>query len=142
MLRKLISGLLVLLFAFTSFSKIFALRIFGDTLYNQPIPHWLATPLIVLIPATELLTAIGLLFDKTHRLALYSALILLVLFTTYIGFILLHLFHKIPCSCGGIFKGLSWTQHFWVNIGLTALAAAAIFIHNKKSIPSPLNLQV
>jgi putative oxidoreductase len=142
MLRKLIPGVLVLLFMYTGFSKVFALTTFKGTLYNQPIPHWLATPLIVLIPATEIFTAIGLLFDKTRRPALFSALILLVIFTAYIGVILLHLFHKTPCSCGGIFRGLSWTQHFWVNIGLTALAAVAIFIRNKKSIPSPINLQV
>ena len=60
MLRKLIPGLLVLLFAFTSFSKVFALETFKGTLYNQPFPHWLAAQLIVLIPAAELLTAIGL----------------------------------------------------------------------------------
>jgi uncharacterized membrane protein YphA (DoxX/SURF4 family) len=67
MLRKLIPGLLVLLFMYTGFSKVFALEAFKGTLYNQPFPHWMATPLIVLIPAAELLTAIGLLFERARR---------------------------------------------------------------------------
>jgi len=142
MLRKLTTGLLVLLFSYTSFGKIFALEAFKGTLYNQPFPHVLTTPLIYLIPAAELLTAIALLLEKTRKSGLYSALILLIIFTLYITAILLHLFHKTPCSCGGIFRDLSWRQHLWLNLLLTGLTFIALFSHTKKSIPSPLNLHL
>ncbi|HEY4287941.1 MAG TPA: MauE/DoxX family redox-associated membrane protein [Puia sp.] len=139
MLRKLIPGLLVLLFTYSGFTKVFALETFKGTLYNQPFPHWLATPLIVLIPVAELLTAAGLLFDRTRRPALYSALILLTIFTVYIGAILLHLFHKTPCSCGGIFRHLNWSQHFWIDLLLMGMAITALLHKKKQSIPSPVN---
>lgn len=138
----LIPGLLVLLFTYTSFSKFFALDTFRGTLYNQPLPHALTTPLIVLIPAAELLTGLALLFERSRLTGLYSAVTLLVIFTLYIAAILLHLFHKTPCSCGGILRGLSWGQHFWVNLLLTGLALAAIYSHPKKSVPSPVSLHL
>jgi putative oxidoreductase len=135
----LIPGLLVLLFMYTSFSKLFALETFKGTLDSQPIPHALAPPLMVLIPAAELFTAVALLFEQTKRAGLYSAITLLIVFTLYIAAILLHLFHKTPCSCGGIFRHLSWGRHFWINILFTGLAMIALLFRTKKSIPSQKN---
>lgn len=139
MLRKLIPGVLVLLFTYTGSSKLFALETFKGALYNQPFPHWLAAPLIFLIPAIEILTAICLLFERTSTIGLYSALSLLILFTLYIAAILLHVFSKTPCSCGGIFRGLSWLQHLWVNLFFLALTALQFFTRTKTTISSPSN---
>lgn len=142
MFRKLIvglvPGLLVLLFMYTSASKLFVLQHFRDTLYNQPFPHALSAALVYLIPAAELSTAAALLFDRTRKIGLYGSAILLAVFTIYIAAILLNLFRKTPCSCGGIFRGLSWSQHFGVNLLLMGLTIATI-VFSRKSIPSPLN---
>jgi len=143
MLRKLtiglVPGLLVLLFVYTGFTKVFALQHFRDTLYNQPFPHPLAAVLTYLIPTIELSIAAALLFNRTRKPALYAATGLLTLFTLYIAAILLHFFRRVPCSCGGAFRGLSWAQHFWINILLTGLTITTIIFNSKKSIPSPLN---
>lgn len=124
---RLIPALLVLLFTYTGFSKVFAFESYQGTLFNQPLPHSLSRPLSYILPAAELLTAIGLLLPKTRRLALLSSLILLTVFTLYIGSILLHFFPKTPCSCGGIFRSLTWAQHFWLNVLLMALTLYALF---------------
>jgi len=143
MLRKLaivlVPALLVLLFVYTGFTKVFALQHFRDTLYNQPFPHPLAAVLVYLIPTAELSIAAALLFNNTRKKGLYCAAGLLTVFTLYIAAILLHFFRRVPCSCGGIFRGLSWSQHFWVNVLLTGLTITTIVFYSKKSIPSPLN---
>jgi len=135
MLRRLaigpVPGLLVLLFVYTGFTKVFALRHFRETLYNQPFPHALAAPLAYLVPAAELSVALALVFDRTRKKGLYGAAVLLTVFTLYIAAILLHLFRRVPCSCGGIFRGLSWPQHFWVNVLLTGLTVVTIAFYSK-----------
>jgi|HubBroStandDraft_3_1064219.scaffolds.fasta_scaffold176416_1 putative oxidoreductase len=124
-----IPAVLILLFVYTGCSKLFDLESFTHTLYNQPIPRPLVPLLVLILPALEIATAACLLFDRTRLIGLYSGLALLTVFTLYIGAILVHLFTKVPCSCGGIFRRLSWGQHFWLNLALLILAAAALRHH-------------
>ena len=99
-----IPAVLILLFVYTGCSKLFDLESFTHTLYNQPIPRPLVPLLVLILPALEIATAACLLFDRTRLIGLYSGLALLTVFTLYIGAILVHLFTKVPCSCGGIFR--------------------------------------
>lgn len=131
---RLIPAMLVLLFTYTGFSKVFAFTTYQGTLFNQPLPHTLSRPLSYILPAAELLTAIGLLLPKTRLLALRSSLILLTIFTGYIGLILLHFFPKTPCSCGGIFRSLTWGQHFGLNLLLMTLTLYAL-LYTRSSKP-------
>jgi len=126
-----VPALLVLLFMYTGFTKLFAPIAFLDTLYKQPFPHFLSDRLVYLIPSLEIAIAICLFFEKTRTAGLYGACTLLTLFTLYIAAILLHFFYKTPCSCGGIFRHLSWQQHLWVNILLTGLVITSL-IHRAK----------
>lgn len=141
--RKLVAAvvpaLLVLVFMYTGINKLVGLTDFTASMYNQPIPHGLAYVLARVIPVTELLTAICLVFNKTQKLGLYLSFILLTIFTTYIGLILLHVFKRIPCNCAGIFRHLTWQQHLWINILLLALTGLALFPIIKKRFQSPLN---
>jgi len=145
LLKHCVEALLVLLFMYTGFSKLFALEDFTGTLYNQPIPHVFVPLLTWIFPCLEVLTAGCLLFGRTRRIGLYSSLALMILFTAYIGAILLHFFHKTPCSCGGIFRTLTWPQHFAINLGLIMLTCLALFQGRKpqgppsKTISSPIN---
>jgi uncharacterized membrane protein YphA (DoxX/SURF4 family) len=124
-----IPAVLVLLFAYSGCSKLFDLESFTRTLYSQPIPQAVIPLLAIALPCLELATAVYLLFDRTRLVGLYSALALLTVFTLYIGAILIHLFSKVPCSCGGIFRWLSWGQHLWLNLTLLILAATAVRHH-------------
>jgi len=131
--------LLVLLFSYTSADKLLNLDRFTTSMYNQPIPHWLAYALARLIPVAEILTAVSLLFPATQRLGLLSSFILLSTFTLYITFILLHFFRKIPCSCAGIFRHITWQQHLWINLLMLALTVLALSTASQKPLRSPLN---
>jgi putative oxidoreductase len=143
MKRKFLAGitpaLLVLLFAYTGANKLFGLTDFTASMYNQPIPHPLAYILARVIPIAEILTAACLLSSKTQKLGLYTSFSLLTIFTIYIGLILLHVFRKIPCSCAGIFRHVTWQQHLWINLLLLALTGLSLSPHVKKHFQSPLN---
>ena len=151
MTRRLLAGfvqaLLVLLFMYTGFNKLFGLKEFTESLYSQPIPHGLAFFLSRFIPIIEIITAALLLFPATTRPGLFSSFGLLLIFTGYVAAILLHFFRKIPCSCAGIFKHMSWDLHLWVNVLLLALTGAALFLTSSKfkaskRFHSPLNHSV
>ncbi|GGB26315.1 MauE/DoxX family redox-associated membrane protein [Puia dinghuensis] len=138
--ERLVIALLVLLFMYTGFNKLFGLHQFKATLYNQPIPHNLAAALAWIFPCLEIIAASCLLFGRTQYAGILLSLILLGIFTGYIGAILLHLFPKIPCSCGGIFRHLSWQQHFVVNLGLVGLTLFVLFrLRRPPTEKSPLN---
>ncbi|HEY4335519.1 MAG TPA: MauE/DoxX family redox-associated membrane protein [Puia sp.] len=139
-----IVALLVLLFMYTGFGKLFDWQHFTGTLLIQPLPRWLATLLTWILPATEIIAAAFLLFNSTRRSGLIILLALLLVFTGYIGAILLHLFPgRTPCSCGGLFRHLTWQEHFWVNLGLIGLTSFVLIIRKPgrtaKRIPSSLN---
>jgi hypothetical protein len=121
-----IPGLLVLLFSYAGFNKLFALKDFTETLYNQPVPHLLAPVLAWLFPCLEILAAGLLLFPQTRRMGLFLSLGLLVIFSAYVSAILLHFFRRVPCNCGGLLRTLSWQQHFWVNAGFLVLTVLAL----------------
>ena len=135
----IISALLVLLFVYTAFSKFFNMEEFTGSMSNQPIPRRWALILAWSVPITEILVACCLLYEGTKKAGLYASLVLLSFFTLYIGAILLHLFHKTPCSCGGAIRQLSWQQHLWFNLFFVSLSLLAVFLETKKPIPSHIN---
>jgi putative oxidoreductase len=97
-------ALLILLFTYTAFSK--GLHM-DTTLYemrNQPFPR---------------------IMDD----ALYIAGSLMGLFTLYVIAILLGLFKRVPCSCGGIIGSLGWVAHLWLNLFFLTLSIIAIRYH-------------
>ena len=135
MSRHLTVSLLVLLFVYAGFSKVFDLKTFVGNMYNQPLPRWLVAQTIIFIPVAEISTAAGLLFEKTQRPALYGALVILVGNSLYMACILLHLFAWVPCTCVAIFQRLSWGQHLLLNLLLISLTVLAL---TRKSGPVPL----
>lgn len=138
MARLAVAGL-VLLFIYTGTSKLLSLQEFTGTLYNQPLPHWMAPVLARLIPALEIGTALLLMYAPAQLAGLRISLFLLILFSGYTAAILLHLFPKIPCTCGGIFRFLSWKQHLFINLGLVGITGFALYAKRKpRSISSPL----
>jgi hypothetical protein len=127
----LICALLVLLFSYTAASKLMDLRGFAYDLHNQPFPRWMGNLLTWLLPAMELLIALLLLFDRTRLPGLWSALVLMGLFTIYTALILAGVFHRVPCSCGGVIKLLNWKQHLVFNLFFVGLSWWGIRIERK-----------
>lgn len=124
-IHDIISGLLVLLFAYTATSKLFSFAQFRAQLGNSP---WLASYaawIAWLVPAVELVIAGMLTVNVLRPYGLYASLLLLAVFTIYIGGMLLTQQH-LPCSCGGVIEKLSWKQHLVLNVFFMALCGWGI----------------
>jgi len=122
----ILSSLLVLLFLYTGLVKFRDLQQFAGEMRNQVFPKTLVPYITWLIPSAEIGTALLLLFDRTHFAGLLSSFVLMLLFTVYTALVLLHMFNRVPCSCGGVIRSLSWGQHLVFNLFFLAVAVTAI----------------
>lgn len=132
MTRKLIvetiGALLILLFLYAAFSKWMDIADFTKAMHNQPFPSWMATALIWMLPPVEIAIALLLMLKRTQSAGFIASLILMTLFTLYIIAILLHLFPRVPCSCGGVIKQLGWTAHLVFNLFFVFISILAIVL--------------
>jgi len=135
-LIECIAALLILLFLYASMSKLMDFYTFTGEMLNQPLPHYLARFLIWFIPITEIALCLLLLFERTRLLGLYGSLGFMSLFTIYSIIIVLNFFGRIPCSCGGVIKRLTWRQHIILNLFFVAVSIGGIILQRKKSFKS------
>jgi putative oxidoreductase len=127
------SLLLFILFAYTAASKFQDFKMFVLELNNQPFPDWMTPFLAWGLPSVELLIAAALIFGKTKRIGFLASFVIMFLFTTYTALVLLHVFKKVPCSCGGVISMLSWKQHLIFNLFFLALATIGIRLTKSRS---------
>jgi putative oxidoreductase len=127
-------ALLILLFTYTAVSKLIDMYGFAYDMHNQPFPRWFSSALVYLLPALELAIALFLFFGRTRNAALWASLLLMGLFTVYSGLVLLNVFNRVPCSCGGVIKKLSWRQHTVFNLFFVVLISIAIKTQRTKYI--------
>lgn len=130
-----ISASLALLFTYTALSKLLDVSTFRQQMLNQPFPEWFANLLSWVLPFAEIAIATLLLNSKTRLTGLYLSLVFMSMFTLYIALVLLNIFGRIPCSCGGIFEKMSWEMHLLFNIIFVLLALTGIFIKEKQGKP-------
>jgi putative oxidoreductase len=119
--------LLVLLWVYTAASKLSNLSEFGRQLSKQSFNHPLQVILLWFIPLSEVLAAILLIFSKTRAIGLLLSLLLMTVFTGYVGLALVGLYEKRPCSCGGVISAMTWNQHFLFNLFFLALAVIGVW---------------
>lgn len=131
---EIIAALLVLLFLYASVSKLLGFKVFVDEINNQPFPNWMTPYLVVIIPGSEILIALSLLFDRTRKAGLYASLVILFLFTLYAALVLLKVFDYVPCSCGGMLKKLNWWQHLLFTLAFLILSIAGIALYKRQQI--------
>jgi len=127
-----VSALLILLFLYASLSKFMDFKTFIGEMNNQPLPKSWTPFLVWFIPCTEIVLSIALIFERTRLLGLYGSVVLMGLFTVYAMLILLHFFPRVPCSCGGIIKKLTWPQHLAMNLFFVALSLSGVIIQRRK----------
>lgn len=129
---SLISGLLTFLWVYAAMSKLLDIEQSRMQMMNQVFPATINAVLLWVIPITELLIAGLLLFSKSRMAGLILSAILLFLFSGYVLLVMLNVFGRIPCSCGGIIAKLSWGQHLVFNLVFLALAILGLRIELKK----------
>jgi putative oxidoreductase len=135
-----VCALLILLFLYASISKFLDFKTFIDQMNNQPLPNTWTPFLVWSIPLVEIIISITLLFEYTRLLGLYASLVVMVIFTIYTGIILLHFFPYIPCSCGGVIRHLTWSQHLILNLFYIFISVLGIILQQRKSLkPNYIN---
>jgi len=127
---SIIAALLIALFVYTALSKVMQLHRFQIALRSSPWLREYSRQLAWGIPGIELVLAAGLLILRFRERALLFSGILLLVFTLYIGGMLLFT-EKLPCGCGGVIEALDWQQHLVLNIVLTLLAFLAWYLERK-----------
>ena len=124
---EIISLLFVILFLYTSISKLMDYTVFKEQIAQSailaPVARWIAW----ILPISEILAAVLLFIPRWRLKGLYTALALMLLFTGYIVAILNFSKH-VPCSCGGVLEALSWKAHLAFNGGLIALASTGVIL--------------
>jgi putative oxidoreductase len=85
---------------------------------KQPFPHWSARIFVWEVPSMEILIVFAFIvgafnLERLRTVTLWVSFVLMSLFAIYTGSILLHFSPYVPCSCGGVIKHLTWTQHLF-----------------------------
>ncbi|MFD2035162.1 MauE/DoxX family redox-associated membrane protein [Belliella marina] len=118
--------LLAIVFIYTAVSKVYDWEGTRRSLYNQVFPIWFAEALLYVIPALELVIAAMLLSKNTAKSGLLLSVILMALFTGYVGLIMTGVFGRVPCSCGGVISSLGWGEHLVFNIVLMGIGVVGL----------------
>lgn len=129
---ELISISIGFLFAYTSISKLIDWHGTKSGLYNQVFPIWFADGLLYVLPIVEISVAFFLLIPKYRVFGFKIAVVLMTLFTGYILLVLMGMFARIPCSCGGVLNSLGWGEHFVFNLVVLGMAVYGVWIGKER----------
>jgi putative oxidoreductase len=133
-----IKSTLVILFFYTALSKLLDLTEFQRQLSNQTLPRWSVGLLLWLIPLTELLVCFFLILPSTQMIGFCGSTLLMILFTGYIGLVLLNVFDRVPCSCGGVIRNMQFNEHFVFNLFFLILSIIGIYMSHKQKKGGPV----
>ncbi|RZK60208.1 MAG: hypothetical protein EOO91_02170 [Pedobacter sp.] len=131
-------ALLVLLWTYSSLSKLMDFKLFKSQLEGQSLGAFTAS-LAWAVPMCESIVCLLLLSKATRTMGLWLSIILLISFTAYISLTLMDYFEKRPCSCGGVLSGMSWNTHLLFNLFFIAVNGLALWLV-KKIVPVQPNL--
>lgn len=121
-----ISFLLILLFVYAAITKLSDYTSFRQQIVRSPYISFFSD-LAWSLPTAELITALLLAFKPLRLAGLLASFFLMLVFTLYVGIILLG-GHHLPCSCGGVLKNMTWKQHLLFNTFFLLLSALGSFL--------------
>lgn len=140
LIADIISGMVLVLFLYTSLSKLAGYEVFKNVLSVSPLLKPFAAIIVWLLPVTEIAIAVLLFIPDLREKGLSASVILLTLFTLYLGYMILFTPH-LPCNCGGVLKSLTWPEHIVFNLLFILLSFTGILLYNKnrnrRSSPPP-----
>lgn len=128
---EIIVSLLVMLFLYTSVSKLLALEESREQMSKSPFITSYASILAILVPLSEIVISALLLIRRTRLIGLYASFFVMLMFTIYV-YMMLHYSSYLPCSCGGVLASMSWDQHFWFNVLFVLIALTGIILHGNE----------
>ena len=107
---------LILMFAIAVISKLSDYKLSEREMLAQVFPDFIALQLAWLVPLSEIITILLLIFQSTQLYGFYAAAFLLTAFSIYIALGLLGAYSERPCPCAGIFKHVSYKVHLVINL--------------------------
>jgi len=132
---EVICFLFVVLFLYAAITKLLEYDTFRTQIGQAPMLTFFAKWIVWIIPSIEIISSILLLIPRLRFFGLFSALVLMSMFTTYI-IIILNFSPHVPCSCGGILEKLGWQEHLIFNIGFVGLAILGIKLYREDNFNS------
>lgn len=139
-IADIISGILLLLFLYTSLSKLADYQTFKVVLSSSPLLKPVAGVIAWLLPVTEIVIAAILFLPATRQSGLKASFMLISAFTLYLVYMITFT-PDLPCNCGGVLQALTWQQHIFFNLFFIALSLTGIVLYTKnrniKSEPPP-----
>jgi uncharacterized membrane protein YphA (DoxX/SURF4 family) len=130
LISDIISALLLLLFLYTSLSKLADYETFRNVLRASPLLQPVAGQIAWLLPVSELVIAMLLFIPRLRLKGLYAAFILISLFTLYLIYMIVFT-PNLPCNCGGVLKMLNWPQHIFFNLFFILLSLVGILLYKR-----------
>lgn len=127
---EIICLLFILLFIYASASKLMDFQHFRIQLGQSPLLSAFAEQIAVIVPVSEIIICVLLLFPRYKAAGLFAAYGLMVMFTAYI-FIILNYTSFVPCSCGGVLEKLGWQSHLVFNLFFVFLAVLGIILYKE-----------
>ncbi len=137
-LSRITCYLLIFLFTYTGISKLIDHDTFYSSILQSPIIRGQAIYISWAIPAIELLIVIMLLSERYRQAGLLFSLLLITVFTAYITYMILFI-PNLPCSCGGVLKELSWSNHLVFNSVFILLILVSIFSYSRNKLFIAIN---
>lgn len=119
----------ILLFFYTAISKIITFSTFKKVLSDLPLVGEYYEYVAFGIIFSEMVIGTMLIIPKWRVAGIKASLLLMVIFTLYLGYHILTR-SKLPCSCGGVISGMTWQQHLAFNTGFIGLAVTGLHIIN------------
>ncbi|MGJ1261084.1 MauE/DoxX family redox-associated membrane protein [Sphingobacterium spiritivorum] len=129
----ILTRIFLLLFLYSAAVKFLEFGEFKSELTKSPFLNPIAGLMAWLVPASELVVGILLIFQRTQRLALYIYFYMMFAFTCYV-YLMMEKAYYLPCACMGIIDDLGWGAHLIVNIVITLSVLVAILLESGKSM--------
>lgn len=119
------------MYLYAAVSKLLTHQVFMLQMKLQPFPNEFAPILAWGIPVTEIIISLMMMTLPFRKLGLFLATALMVCFTGYIILVKMHMFDKIPCSCGGAISTFTWTQHLIFNLFFVVIGITGIYLERR-----------
>lgn len=129
----ILTRIFLLLFLYSAAVKFLEFGEFKSELAKSPFLHPIVGLMAWLVPASELVVGILLIFQRTQQFALYIYFYMMFAFTCYV-YLMMEKAYYLPCACMGIIDELGWEAHLIVNIIITIVVLVAILLESGKSI--------
>jgi len=125
---EILVSLLVLLWVYTVVSKLANYQAFYRQLSWNPTTNGYEDFMFYFLPSIELLAALMLLIKPIRLYGLWLSVGLMLIFTSYVFYVIYINPTKATCTCGGIIAAMTWKQHLLFNLLFLVISYIGIYL--------------